>query len=77
VLSVVQSVRAEASNTGVPVSIKDHILLKGQDTASGYLGWAFKTYADRDAVVVDVLRRAGAIIFVKTANPQTLMVSLL
>jgi amidase len=58
----------------VPVSIKDHIKVKGLDTASGYAGWAFKTYADIDAVVVDVLRKAGAILYVKTANPQTLLV---
>ena len=60
---------------GVPVSIKDHILVKGHDTASGYASWAFKTVADRDAAVVNILRQAGAIIYVKTANPQTLMVS--
>jgi len=59
---------------GVPVSIKDHILVKGHDTASGYASWAFKTVADRDAAVVKILRQAGAIIYVKTANPQTLLV---
>jgi len=59
---------------GIPVSIKDHILVKGHDTASGYASWAFKTVADRDAAVVNILRQAGAIIYVKTANPQTLLV---
>ncbi|KAI0652389.1 general amidase GmdA [Trametes meyenii] len=58
---------------GVPVSIKDHILVKGHDTATGYAAWAFKTVAKKDAVVVDVLRKAGAVIYVKTANPQTLL----
>jgi len=58
---------------GVPISIKDHILVKGQDTASGYASWAFKTVADRDAAVVRILRQAGAILYVKTANPQTLL----
>jgi Asp-tRNA(Asn)/Glu-tRNA(Gln) amidotransferase A subunit family amidase len=33
------------------------------------------SYADRDAAVVRILREAGAIIYVKTANPQTLLVS--
>jgi amidase len=61
---------------GVPVSIKDHILVKGHDTSSGYASWAFKTVADRDAAVVKILRQAGAIIYVKTANPQTLLVCL-
>ncbi|KAF8323776.1 amidase [Clavulina sp. PMI_390] len=58
---------------GLPVSIKDHILIKGLDTASGYISWAGKTVADRDAVVVDILRKAGAVLYVKTANPQTLL----
>lgn len=60
---------------GLPVSIKDHILLKGHDTSSGYVAWAGKYVADRDAVVVDILRKAGAVLYVKTANPQTLLVS--
>ncbi|KAI0828980.1 general amidase GmdA [Trametes gibbosa] len=58
---------------GVPVSIKDHILVKGHDTATGYAAWAFRTVAAKDAVVVDVLRTAGAVLYVKTANPQTLL----
>ena len=37
---------------GVPVSIKDHILVKGHDTSSGYIAWAFKRPAEKDAVVV-------------------------
>ncbi|KAG9014094.1 hypothetical protein FRB90_005577 [Tulasnella sp. 427] len=58
---------------GLPVSIKDHILLKGHDTSTGYITWANETVADRDAVVVDILRKAGAVLYVKTANPQTLL----
>ncbi|OSD06208.1 amidase [Trametes coccinea BRFM310] len=58
---------------GVPVSIKDHILVKGHDTATGYVAWAFRTVAEKDAVAVDILRKAGAVIYVKTANPQTLL----
>jgi amidase len=60
---------------GLPVSIKDHILVKGHDTASGYASWAYKSYADRDAAVVKILREAGAVLYLKTANPQTLLVS--
>jgi amidase len=60
---------------GVPISIKDHILLRGHDTSSGYAGWAFDSRANRDAVMVAVLRQAGAILYLKTANPQTLLVS--
>jgi amidase len=59
---------------GLPVSIKDHILVKDHDTASGYVGWAYRTQATKDAVAVDILRKAGAVLYVKTANPQTLLV---
>lgn len=58
---------------GLPVSIKDHIKIKGLDTSSGYLGWAYKTVADSDALVVEILRNAGAILYVKTQTPQTLL----
>ena len=59
---------------GLPVSIKDHILVRGHDTATGYTAWAYRRQATRDAVAVDILRRAGAVLYVKTANPQTLLV---
>lgn len=59
---------------GLPVSIKDHILVQGHDTATGYAAWAYRTKATKDAVAVDILRRAGAVLYVKTANPQTLLV---
>ncbi|KZV92929.1 amidase signature enzyme [Exidia glandulosa HHB12029] len=58
---------------GLPVSIKDHILLKGHDTSTGYTGWAYNTVAEKDATVVRILREAGAVFYVKTANPQTLL----
>jgi amidase len=60
---------------GVPCSIKNHIRIRGQDTSSGYIGWVSKTVSEHDAVVVEALRKAGAILYVKTANPQTMMVS--
>jgi amidase len=59
---------------GLPVSIKDHILIKNYDTSTGYVAWANKTIAQKDAVVVALFRRAGAILYVKTANPQSLLV---
>lgn len=58
---------------GVPVSIKDHIQVKGLDTSTGYTAWAYNTVAEEDALVVKILRDAGAIIYVKTQNPQTLL----
>ncbi|KAG9126613.1 hypothetical protein FRC07_002801 [Ceratobasidium sp. 392] len=58
---------------GIPVSIKDHVLVKGEDTATGYIAWAGRTVSDRDACIVQILRAAGAVIYVKTANPQSLL----
>ncbi|KAH0838041.1 amidase signature domain-containing protein [Lanmaoa asiatica] len=58
---------------GLPVSIKDHIKVKGLDTSAGYTAWAYRTVADNDALVVNILRKSGAIIYVKTQNPQTLL----
>lgn len=40
-----------------------------------YKGWAYKTVADSDALLVEILRNAGAILYVKTQTPQTLLVS--
>ncbi|KAI0778712.1 amidase [Trametes elegans] len=58
---------------GVPVSVKDHVLVKGHDTATGYTAWAYKKVATEDALAVGILRKAGAVFYVKTANPQTLL----
>ncbi|CAE6481569.1 unnamed protein product [Rhizoctonia solani] len=55
---------------GVPISIKDHISVKGEDTAAGYVAWVGKTVAEQDAMIVRILRQAGAVIYVKTTNPQ-------
>ena len=61
---------------GLPVSIKDHIMVKGKDTSSGYVAWCYNTEASEDAVAVNIFRQAGAVLYVKTNNPQTLLVRL-
>lgn len=58
---------------GLPVSIKDHIDVKGMDSSSGFIGWCNKKRAEKDAVIVQCLREAGAIVFCKTSNPQSLL----
>ena len=60
---------------GVPVSIKDHIDIKDMDASTGFVGWAYQKYVDKDAVVVRCVREAGGVIYCKTANPQSLLVS--
>jgi hypothetical protein len=44
--------------------------------ASGYVSWIGQ-YAEKNAVLVDILLECGAVPFVRTNIPQTLMVSAL
>jgi amidase len=58
---------------GLPISLKDQIRIKGLEATMGYVSWIGE-YATRNAVLVDILEDAGAVLFVKTNVPQTLMV---
>ncbi|KAL6310386.1 general amidase [Sparassis latifolia] len=57
---------------GLPISLKDQICIKGLETVMGYVSWIGK-YAERDAVLVEILSENGAVPFVRTNVPQTLM----
>ncbi|KAF8665462.1 hypothetical protein AX16_000480 [Volvariella volvacea WC 439] len=57
---------------GLPVSLKDQIHVKGLESTMGYVSWIGK-FATENAVLVDILESSGAILFVKTNVPQTLM----
>ncbi|KAG5645707.1 hypothetical protein DXG03_005402 [Asterophora parasitica] len=57
---------------GLPISLKDQIGVKGIESTMGYVAWIGK-YAERDAVLVDALTALGAVFYVKTNVPQTLM----
>ncbi|EXJ84577.1 hypothetical protein A1O3_05247 [Capronia epimyces CBS 606.96] len=57
---------------GLPFSIKCTFAIKGKRSSSCYVGWA-KNVADQDAPIVKVIRDAGAVLFCKTTNPQTVM----
>jgi Asp-tRNA(Asn)/Glu-tRNA(Gln) amidotransferase A subunit family amidase len=58
---------------GVPVSIKDHIDVKGVDSTIGLIARAGLPKAE-DALAVELLRDAGAIIYAKTTNPQACLI---
>lgn len=58
---------------GVPVSLKDQFRIAGVETSMGYVAWLGKAET-RDSVLTDLLRKAGAVLYVKTNVPQTLMV---
>lgn len=57
---------------GLPVSVKEHIFLKGTTATAGLIAWADQVSPD-DALIVRTFREQGAIFHVKTTNPQTLM----
>ncbi|KAG6880002.1 hypothetical protein C0992_008209 [Termitomyces sp. T32_za158] len=57
---------------GLPVSLKDQVNIKGIESTMGYASWVGR-YAERNAVLVDVLEALGAVLYVKTNIPQTLM----
>ncbi|KAF4973999.1 hypothetical protein FZEAL_9067 [Fusarium zealandicum] len=59
---------------GLPISVKDSVDVKGHDTSVGWVGLTDKP-AVRDAGATTMLRRLGAVLYVKTNIPQSLMMS--
>ncbi|KDQ63721.1 hypothetical protein JAAARDRAFT_120627 [Jaapia argillacea MUCL 33604] len=57
---------------GLPVSLKDQYCVKGVETSMGYASW-LGVIAEDDAAMVKILRDSGAIPYVRTNVPQTLM----
>ncbi|KAF7563706.1 hypothetical protein G7046_g398 [Stylonectria norvegica] len=57
---------------GVPMTLKDQFDVEGSDTTLGYVGRAHKP-ALRSAILVQILRRLGAVIIAKTNLPQSIM----
>ncbi|CCF49837.1 hypothetical protein NDA11_004211 [Ustilago hordei] len=59
---------------GLPISVKDQFQIKGSDATIGYVSYSNKP-STSDSVLVEVLKKAGAVPFVKTNLPQTIMYS--
>ncbi|KAF9525240.1 amidase signature enzyme [Crepidotus variabilis] len=57
---------------GVPVSLKDTVGCQGYDSCAGYSAWVGKP-SQNDSALVRLLRDAGAVPFVKTNIPITLL----
>ncbi|KAJ7040376.1 general amidase [Mycena alexandri] len=57
---------------GLPISLKDQIGIKGIESSMGYVSWVGKV-VEKNSVLVDILESLGAVPFVKTNIPQTLM----
>jgi amidase len=58
---------------GLPISIKDSFKFKGHEATLGYVSWVGKSKATTNSALVDLLLDLGAVIYVKTNIPQTLM----
>ncbi|KAJ7193376.1 general amidase [Mycena pura] len=57
---------------GLPISVKDQLNIKGLESTIGYVSWVGQ-YAEENSVLIDILESLGAVPFVKTNVPQTLM----
>ncbi|KAI8985015.1 amidase signature enzyme [Trametes punicea] len=57
---------------GMPVSVKDTVAFKGEDACIGYSAWVGRK-AQKDSALVRLLKDAGAVPFVKTNVPITLL----
>jgi len=66
------NVNLEGPLAGIPVSLKDSIIVWGFDASVGYSGKCFKPHA-KDGAIVRLLKDAGAVPHVKTALPITLL----
>ncbi|XXG95131.1 hypothetical protein Hte_001391 [Hypoxylon texense] len=57
---------------GIPVTLKDQFNVRGYDTTLGYVSRAFHP-ASEDAVLVQMLKKLGAVVLAKTNLPQSIM----
>ncbi|KAK0563148.1 hypothetical protein OC861_004965 [Tilletia horrida] len=58
---------------GVPISLKDHIPAKGSKATLGFSSWIAHPPSRKNATIVNVLEHLGAVPFVKTHIPQTMI----
>ncbi|KAI0396049.1 amidase signature domain-containing protein [Xylariaceae sp. FL0594] len=57
---------------GLPVSVKEHVGMKRLDLNAGFVSWVGRV-AEDDALILKILWDAGAVFYVRTTQPQTLM----
>lgn len=57
---------------GLPISVKEHIGMKGLDNNAGFCAWVGNIAPD-DALILKMLWKAGAVFYVRTTQPQALM----
>ncbi|EPY50597.1 acetamidase [Schizosaccharomyces cryophilus OY26] len=57
---------------GIPVSVKEHICVKGHTATASFLAKA-EVIAEEDADIVETIRKAGGVLFCRTPQPQSIM----
>ncbi|MCO5566197.1 hypothetical protein L7F22_019873 [Adiantum nelumboides] len=57
---------------GLPISVKDHMPLKGHPASTGFISTR-EQKSKEDCLLISILRKAGAIFYVKTNQPQAIM----
>jgi amidase len=60
---------------GLPISIKDCFQVKGKQSTVGYVEFIKHPAASENSPLVEILLELGAVLYVKTNIPQTMMVS--
>jgi amidase len=58
---------------GLPISLKDSFNVKGVQATIGYVSFIVRPPSATNSSVVDLLAQAGAVFYVKTNLPQTMM----
>ncbi|QPG73081.1 hypothetical protein FOA43_000386 [Brettanomyces nanus] len=57
---------------GIPISVKEQIGMAGKITHGGWVAW-LDYIPEEDATTIKVLKKLGAVLYVRTNEPQTLM----
>ncbi|GMM30976.1 hypothetical protein DAMA08_037210 [Martiniozyma asiatica (nom. inval.)] len=57
---------------GLPISLKEQIGYAGKITNGGWVGW-LDNIPEKDATTISVLKKLGAVLYVRTNQPQSLM----
>ncbi|KEF57928.1 uncharacterized protein A1O9_05850 [Exophiala aquamarina CBS 119918] len=57
---------------GLPISVKEHLGMKGLRLSAGYCAW-WDNVASDDAHVLKILWDAGAVFYARTTEPQSMM----
>lgn len=57
---------------GIPISVKEHIGMRDYDLNAGFVAWVGRV-CQEDAHILQILWAAGAVFYVRTTQPQSLM----